>query len=206
MSLENDPNGAGEEAMSLGGAAVLLTIAGYLVYGSWDYFVAGFNGPRPTQLADLDKARKVSDLPSPSVKIVAQSTPFETGLARVSKRYNVRTTQAHYLVVRTGEMYMLVEARPREKGPVFEGELTVWDRGMDSEARAKIEAKYPEVRGKLLPFGLTDSDIGGGLTKAAILPGLLVAIALVLGASGLTARSRAAAHRAALERASIGAL
>jgi len=103
--------------------------------------------------------------------------------------------------VRTGENYLLVEASPGETGPVLAGELAVWRQGLDAEARAKIEARYPEMRGKVLPFSLTEEKIGSGLSTWLVLPGKLLALAGLMAVVGFNARSTAEARRAGLRQA-----
>jgi hypothetical protein len=133
---------------------VLLAAAAAVVYFGWGYIQAFIDGPHKVGLSALDAARDTSDLPGMYVRFQAGKVQ-KTKLVRQVTKYGVASTEAVYLIVHTGNKVLLVEAPPKESGPLFSGLVADWDKGIDLEARQKLEAKFPEIRGKVLPFGLS---------------------------------------------------
>src|SRR5262249_24876916 len=129
-------------------------------------------------LSALDAARSTSDLPGMYVRFKAE-TVHKTKLVRQVTKYGVTSTDAVYLIIPIGENVVLVEAPPNDTGPRFSGLLAAWDNGLDLEARQKLEAEFPEIRGKVLPFGLSAGrDTQDGVWVVLVPAGLLAFLGL----------------------------
>lgn len=154
--------------------ALLMICVGILAFNI-NWVVDALGKPRAVPLAEVDRARKPADLPSFHVRVSADSA-IDLKLARATKQAGRTNPSSKFIALKTGENYMLAEVPLKHSGAVVAGRVTSWGGAIQSEAREKAEADHPELRGKLLPIGVSAQNWAG--TEAVA---LLVACALLGG-------------------------
>ncbi len=198
MGRTNGVSPATQALLCQAGAAALFLGAVGLLTLNFGRILDGMKGPKNVQLAEIDKARKASELPSDTIRIVYTSAIDPDIVRSCIDDDDCGRTEWQFLAVKTGSNYMLAEVPEGHSGVVIEGGLSEWKDGVEGKVRQVIESEHPEVRGRLLPFGLSARNKPVGEWAGVVaLCGVLAAAAVGLWVCGAMMQAKAGRHEAA---------